>query len=387
VPYDPLSWIEDQLSRLDQSGLRRTLIQRGGSQTPRKIVAGREYINFAANDYLALAADPRITSAVSAALPQTGWGAGASPVVTGRGSLHAELEARIALFEGAEAALLLSSGYTANLGEITALMGRGDILFSDAKNHASIIDGARLSKAEIVIYQHGQVDDLRSHLAAAPQKSRKLIATDSLFSMDGDLAPLAEISQLAEEFDAMLLIDEAHATGVFGKHGKGAAEYLAAEHPAHIRVGTLSKALGSCGGFVSGEQRLIDYLANRARSYVFSTAPAEAIAAAGIAALDIVRDEPERRVDLLKTAATFRARLAEQGHSTGDSESQIIPLIIGEPLQTMQFSEKLKSQGLFVPGIRPPTVVPGASRLRISLCHGHQSSDLERLLAALSPNA
>ncbi|WP_231756407.1 aminotransferase class I/II-fold pyridoxal phosphate-dependent enzyme [Lignipirellula cremea] len=370
-------------------------MERTTPQTADRVqVAGRTCINFGANDYLALANDPRLAQAVQDVCQNQGWGAGASPLVTGRAALHALLEKRLAALEKTEAALLFPSGFAANVGAITALVGRGDLIFSDAKNHASIIDGCRLSGARIEIYHHADADDLARRLQAAsaglalpgsPTRPRLLIATDSLFSMDGDLAPLPAIAELAERYGAMLLLDEAHATGVFGAEGRGVAEFLQAEHPAHIRVGTLSKALGSVGGFVAGEQRLIDWLANRARTFVFSTAAPEATAAASLAALDIVRDEPQRRQLLLERADTLRQTLQAEGWNTGGSTSQILPLIVGDPNTTMQLHQQLADAGLFVPGIRPPTVPAGESLLRISLSYGHSAESLAQLVDVLKP--
>ncbi len=382
---DPLAWIGDALAEWDSLGLRRRLAVRAGPQRAGSIfLDGRELINFGSNDYLGLAADGRLADAVSRALPPAGWGSGASPLVTGRGTLHAELENELAKFEGTEAALLFSTGFAANVGAITALAGKGDVIFSDAKNHASIIDGCRLSGARVQIYPHRDVDGLANLLRQAGGFRRRLIVTDSLFSMDGDLAPLAQLAELAEQHDAILMADEAHATGVFGDRGRGVTESLGVEDGVHVRIGTLSKALGSIGGFVAGPQKLIDWLANRARTYVFSTAPPEAMAAAGLAALRIVRDEPHRRMELLDRAAQLREQLTEQGCQIGDSQSQIIPVLIGDPTRTMHVSAALRDRRLFIPGIRPPTVPEGQSLLRISMTFAHSGAMLDQLLTALA---
>ena len=372
-----------ELAALDERGLRRRLNAHGAAQGPTIQVAGRELINFGANDYLGLAADPRLGAAVKRAADEFGWGAGASPLVTGRTDLHARLEARLAEFEGTEAAILFPTGFAANVGAVTALVEPGDVVFSDQKNHASLIDGCRLSRADVQIYPHRDACHLETLLQASARFRRRLIVTDSLFSMDGDLAPLSALAALAERYDAMLLADEAHATGVFGEHGRGAAEAQGVEDRVPIRVGTLSKALGSAGGFVAGSRALIEWLVNRARPYVFSTASPPAVAAAALAALEIVQAEPNRRTELLARAAELRASLQEQGWRTGDSASQIIPLYIGEPDRTMRLSAALRERGLFVPGIRPPSVPAGESLLRISLCYGHTPEMIERLLTAL----
>ena len=294
------------------------------------------------------------------------------------------MEKKLAEFEGTEAALVFSSGFAANLGTVAALVERGDALFADSKNHASLIDGCRLSRADVNIYRHCDVDHLRDLLKNASGYRRRLIVTDSLFSMDGDFAPLVQLAELAEQHHAMLLIDEAHATGVFGPHGRGVAEMLGVESGVHIRIGTLSKALGSIGGFAVGRRSLIDWLLNRARSYVFSTAFPPAIAAAAVAALQIVRAEPQRRQELLSRATAVREQLVTQGWNVGQSASQIIPIYLGEPDRTMKIAHQLCTRGLLVPGIRPPTVPIGESLLRISLSWSHSTGMLDQLLAVLA---
>jgi 8-amino-7-oxononanoate synthase len=383
MTHDPLAWLDDELKSLQSQGLRRGRSERAGPQRPAAIVLdGRELINFGSNDYLGLA-DDLLREAVREALDESGWGSGASPLVTGRGMQQALLERELAEFEGTQAALLFPSGFAANLGTIAALVGRGDLVLSDAKNHASIIDGCRLSGATIQIYPHADAAAARRLLRDGTGYRRRLIVTDGLFSMDGDLAPLAELAESADQYQAMLLVDEAHATGVFGASGRGASEHCGVEDRVSVRVGTLSKALGSSGGFVSGSGQLIEYLANRARPYVFSTAAPEAVAAAGRAALRVVRDQPHRRRELLARAAGLRGRLRQQGWDTGRSASQIIPLIVGDPHATMDFAGRLREQGLFVPGIRPPSVPPGQSLLRISLSYAHTDEMCRRLCEAL----
>ncbi len=379
-----LDWIDDDLEELQRAGLRRFLCHRDGMQQADRItIDGRELINFGSNDYLGLAADPRLAEAVCRATAETGWGSGASPLVTGRESLHAQLEREIADFEGTEAALLFSSGFAANVGAICSLTGRGDVIFSDAKNHASIIDGCRLSGASVHVYRHVDVSHLRD-LLQETKADKKLIVTDSLFSMDGDLAPLADLADLAARHNAMFMTDEAHATGVFGNHGRGVAEHLGVEEGISIRVGTLSKALGSIGGFVAGTQTLIDWLSNCARPYVFSTAMPAAICAAGLRAIEIIRDEPQRRTELLGRAVQLRERLRKDGLQIGSSQSQIVPVILGDPIATMKIAAGLREEGYFVPGIRPPTVPEGESLLRISLSYDHDETVIERLALAIS---
>ena len=383
MPHDPTTWIDAELAELESRQLRRYLCERQLAQGAVIRVDGHELVNFGSNDYLGLASD-RCHAAVGTTTGAVGWGAGASPLLAGRGSEHAALERELADFAGTEASLLFSSGYAANVGTITALAGHSDAVFSDAKNHASIIDGCRLSGADVHVYRHGDVDHLRKLLIAGYGTRRRLIVTDGLFSMDGDAAPLTELSDLAEQFDAMLMVDEAHATGVFGQHGRGMSEQLGVDDRVHVHVGTLSKALGSIGGFVAGRQSLIDWLANRARSYVFSTASPEATAAAGRAALRVVRQEPHRRADLLARAANVRQQLTMQGWKIGNSTSQIIPILVGDPATTLQAAGRLRERGLFVPGIRPPSVPQGESRLRISLSYVHDQEMIDRLLRELA---
>lgn len=382
---DPLAWLQDAMLAWESRGLRRQPIVRESPQYGATFVCGgREYLNFGSNDYLGLAASAELIEAARASLAHAGFGAGASPLVTGRGALHAQLEQALAEFEGTEAALLFPTGYAANVGAITALVSPGDAIFSDAKNHASIIDGCRLSGAAIHVYPHNEVAALAEMLAQhASSARRRLIVTDALFSMDGDLAPLRELVALAERYDCMLIVDEAHATGVFGTHGRGVCEHLGVEDRVPIRVGTLSKALGAHGGFVSGSQLLIDWIANRARPYIFSTAAPEALAAAALKGLEIVRSQPQRREQLLNTAAQLRATLRQFGFRVPESPSQIIPVMLGDPQRTMDASQALRDRGLWVPGIRPPSVPEGQSLLRISLTSAHTPAMLERLVAAL----
>jgi 8-amino-7-oxononanoate synthase len=379
---DALDWIHGELEGLAARALRRPQRTRGGPQGAEVVVAGRPVLNFASNDYLGLAADPRLVAAACRAAEAEGAGAGASPLITGRGEWLARLESQLAEFEGCPAALVFPSGYAANVGAITALAGEGDCIYSDALNHASIIDGCRLSRARVEVYPHADSAYLAQRLAEGRRYRRRLIVTDGLFSMDGDLAPLAELGRLAAEHQAMLLVDEAHATGVLGAQGRGAAEALAAEKAVHVRVGTLSKALGAAGGFVCGPAHLIEWLRHAARPYMFSTAPPPPICAAASAALELIAREPHRRQTLLAHAAALRRELAAQGWNIGPTVSHIIPLMLGDAQRALDASQQLADQGLLVPAIRPPTVPQGGSRLRISLSFAHTPEMLDRLLAA-----
>ncbi|WP_442483874.1 8-amino-7-oxononanoate synthase [Aeoliella sp. SH292] len=389
--HSSLHWLKGALARLDLQSLRRRRTVRESCQAAEVAIDGQRMVNFGANDYLGLAADPRLAEAAARVLGSDGSGSGASPIVSGRSRVHAELERRLAEFEHTESALVFPSGFAANAGIIPALVGEGDAVLSDAVNHASLIDGCRLSKAERFIYPHCDVAALERLLIETSHCRRRLIVTDSLFSMDGDVAPLVEIGQLADRYNAMLLVDEAHATGVWGAEGRGLVEHFSATAPqleqqATIRVGTLSKALGACGGFVVGPNELIEWLANSARSYVFSTAGMAASAAAAIAALDIVRDEPFRRTELLTHAAMLREQLVERGWDIADSTSQVIPVVVGDADKTLALAGKLREAGLYVPAIRPPTVAEDSSRLRISLSWLHTEEQVGRLVEALGKN-
>lgn len=383
--HDPLRWIDDELTALDRRHLRRALATHGGPQGAILSVGGQELINFGSNDYLGLAADARLAAAASLAAIDQGCGAGASPLITGHTGALAHLETRLAEFEGTEAALVFSSGYAANLGTIPALVERGDAIFADQKNHASMIDGCRLSHAAVHIYPHGDWRQLESLLSeTAGSFRRRLIVTESVFSMDGDVAPLAELVELAERHHCILLVDEAHATGVLGPTGRGLCEALALEDRVHVRIGTLSKALGCAGGFVCGSSELIQWLVNRSRPYIFSTALAPPLAAAAVAALGIVRDEPWRRTQLAQRADDLRSALARQGWSVGGSQTQIIPLVVGEPATAVELSARLRELGMLAPAIRPPSVPAGESLLRISLSLAHDEAMIAQLVRALS---
>jgi 8-amino-7-oxononanoate synthase len=381
--HHPLGWIDEQLGILQEQGLRRRLFAREGAQSATMVIEGQEAINFGSNDYLNLASDPRLTAAVEAALNKYGWGSGASPLISGYVELHRRLEQRLAEFEGTEAALVFTSGFAANTGAVAALAAVGDVVFTDRKNHASLIDGCRLSRADVRSYPHADWQMLERLLSKTSPYRRRLIVTDGLFSMDGDLAPLIELTDLAERYQAMLLVDEAHATGVFGRQGRGVSEHFGLEDRVHVRVGTLSKALGCVGGFVAGSRSLIEWLVNRARPYIFSTAAPAVTAAAALAALDIVESEPQRRGELLARADKLRTQLTDQGWNIGRSESQIIPIIVGEPSRAVGLSAALRKQGLFVPAIRPPTVPEGEACLRISLTCGHTEDMIAQLLEVL----
>jgi len=381
---DAWGWIAGELSQLEEQNLRRA--QRTVRPLPEGWceVDGRRLLNFSGNDYLGLAGDPRLAAAAVRAIETAGTGARASSLVSGRTDWHARLEAELAAFEGTEGALLFPTGYAANVGTITALVGAGDLVISDRLNHASLIDGCRLSGAKVRVFPHADIDALDHELAKHGDARRRLIVTDGVFSMDGDLAPLGELSQVAERHGAMLLVDEAHGTGVFGDRGRGACEMFHVQHSA-IRVGTLSKALGSQGGFVAGPRLLIDWLWNRARPQVFSTALAPACCAAASAALDIIDAEPERRRVLHERSANLRRELSTRGVAPQEgSTGPIVPVLLGDAGRTMAVAHDLHERGFLVGAIRPPTVPRGAARLRISVSAAHTSDDVNALAAAVA---
>jgi 8-amino-7-oxononanoate synthase len=378
---------DDDLSDLRRRGLFRTRRALQSGQGVRIRLAGRELINFSSNDYLGLATDPRLARAACRAVRRYGTGAGASPLVTGLLPPLRALERDLADWEGTAAALVFPSGYAANLAVLSTLAGRQDAVFSDAWNHASLIDGCRLSRAVVHVYRHADLEHLADLLRKhGPSVRRRVVVSDSVFSMDGDLAPLAELLALAERFDAVLLLDEAHATGVLGERGRGVTEALPADAPGVgrlLKVGTLSKALAAQGGFVVGGRSLIRWLINLARPYVFSTALAPGSAAAARRAIAIVRSEPQQRRHVLALADDLRRRLLAVGCDVGPSACQIVPVLVGDPRTAVRLSRRLEADGLLVPAIRPPSVPPGTARLRISLTAAHDSADVERLTDAL----
>ncbi len=379
------NWIGNELSDLDRQGLLRQLQTRESPPVSGMIqIDGQQMVNFGSNDYLGLAADERLVDAVKHYSGQLGWGSGASGLISGRGTLHRRLENELARFSQAEAALLFPTGFAANVGAVTSLVGRGDTVFSDQLNHASIIDGCRLSGATICIYRHNDIDHLSELLESCSASGRRLIITDAVFSMDGDIAPLEPISRLADQYQAMLVVDEAHATGVFGASGRGACEQFDVESCVDLRVGTLSKALGSMGGYIAGSSELIQWIYNKSRSYMFSTAQPEAISAASLVALEIIQSEPQRRKKLLELSRQLRQRIKGLGFDVANSTTQIIPLIVGDNQTALSLSQKLRKHGFFVPAIRPPAVPNQLARLRISLSCQHDELQLEQLCECLS---
>ncbi|HRU06703.1 MAG TPA: 8-amino-7-oxononanoate synthase [Candidatus Brocadiia bacterium] len=370
------------LQALRRRDLFRVIRDIEGPQERVITIDGRPAVNFASNNYLGLANHPALREAGIRALRRWGVGAGASRLVTGSSTLHRELEERIARFEDLPAAVLFNSGYCANVGVIASLVGRGDAVFGDRLNHASIVDGCLLSGARFQRYKHRDADDL-ARLLAASESRRKLVVTDSIFSVDGDAAPLDRIADVCAEYGAWLMVDEAHATGVLGDHGRGLVEVMGLGGRVEIVMGTLSKALGCVGGYVAGCAELADHLRNHARSLIYTTALPPALCAAAIAAFDVLEREPERRVRLSRNAERLRAGLRRAGWDTGSSETQILPILVGEARTALELSARLLEAGYYAPAMRPPTVPPGACRLRVSVTAAHLDKDIDGFLEAL----
>ncbi len=381
---DPLAWITDDSAEWAKRGLARRLSAWAFPRAAPGAAPRSGLRNFGSNDYLGLAADARVVAAAIRAADEFGWGAGASALVTGWRTPHQELADALARFESTEAVALFPTGFAANLGTIAALVGPGDAIYVDRLNHASLIDGAKLSGARLRVYPHRDADRLAAVLARDRGRFRRsLIATDGVFSMDGDLAPLGALADLADRFAAMLLVDEAHGTGVFGPGGRGAAAACGVAERVPIRVGTMSKALGSIGGFVAGSTRLIEWVVNHARTLIYSTALPPAAAAAAREALAISEAEPWRRVRVHALAERVRASLASSEFAIADSSGPIVPIVVGEPAAALALASRLRNRGLIVPAIRPPTVPRGTSRLRVSLSAAHSDDDVDALIRAL----
>jgi 8-amino-7-oxononanoate synthase len=366
-----------RLEELRERGLYRRLRLIEGPQGPRVLVAGREVLLLCSNDYLGLAADDRVREAAAEAALRWGAGAGASRLISGNMQPHRELETRLAAFKGYERALLFGSGYLANMGTIAALAGPGEIVFSDELNHASIIDGCRLARAETVVYRHNDTEHLESLLRESAG-TPALIVTDGVFSMDGDVAPLPELLELARRHRARLMVDEAHATGAIGPGGRGAVAAAGLSGEVDVVVGTLGKALGSYGAYVCTSAETVDYLVNRARPFIFSTAPPPPAVGAARAALGVLEAEPERVERLAANARALREALGAEGLIAGASTTQIVPIMVGEAEPTMDLCERALERGVFAQGIRPPTVPEGSSRLRFTVMATHEPEELRQ---------
>lgn len=346
--------VRRRIRELEESGLRRVL----------QIPSG---IDLSSNDYLGLANHPTIKERMAEAVLQEGCGSTASRLLRGERAVLSAVERRFAAFKGSEAALYFGSGYTANLGVLATFLERHDTIFTDAQNHASIVDGIRLSRAKRIKFRHCDVDDLARRMRSAPQDTQRFLITESLFSMDGDFAPLADYAQLCRETGTVLIVDEAHAVGVYGSRGRGWVEQMGCAEEIFLSVDTAGKALGVCGAFVSGMSWAVDYLIQRARSFMFSTAPPPSIAAALDASISVIENEPERRKCVQDLSAQLRATLIERGLNIGRSESQVIPIILGDNARATAVAAELQNEGFDVRAIRPPAVSPGTARLRVSV--------------------
>jgi 8-amino-7-oxononanoate synthase len=375
------AWAREDLEALAARGLRRFLEPLESPQGALVRVGGETLINFSSNDYLGLATSPTLRTAAIAALERQGVGTGASRVVVGDTSAHQRLEARLAAFERSEAVLLFNTGFAANTGTIPALVGSGDAVFSDALNHASLVDGCRLSRARIIVYPHADAEALARALAETPAR-RKLVVTDTVFSMDGDVAPLRELLAACREHGAALMVDEAHATGVLGVRGAGLCEELGLEAGVDLRVGTLSKALGCLGGYVATSRAVADLLLNRARPFVFSTSLPAALCAAAEAAVEEVEKDEHLRARLWRNIRRFAKGLRALG-LPAEPRSAIFPVILGEPAAAVDAARRCRERGLLVKAIRPPTVPEGTSRLRFCLSAAHTEGQLDLALEVL----
>jgi glycine C-acetyltransferase len=376
-----LDHLKDELAVLERDGLLlhpRTL---EGATGARARFDGRDVINLASNNYLGLSNHPRMNRAAADAALRYGAGTGAVRTIAGTMTMHRELERRFAAFKRAEDALMFQSGFTANAGTVAAILSKDDVIVSDRLNHASIIDGARLSRAEIKVYPHKDVDAAEALLVESARPGRRqLLITDGVFSMDGDIAPLPELVDVAERHGAIMMLDDAHATGVLGDGGAGTVDHFGLHGRVDIQVGTLSKAIGVLGGFIAGPPHLIVWLQNRSRPYLFSTSAPPAVVAACLAALDVIADEPERLTRLRENAASFKAGLHDLGFDTGSSETPITPAITGDEEATQTFSRRLFEEGVFCPAIVFPTVGRGEARVRTIVTADHTADDLAEAL-------
>ncbi|MGE6377891.1 8-amino-7-oxononanoate synthase [Peribacillus muralis] len=374
---------EQELAALKEKGLYRQLrsvetLNDGGQA----LVNGQKMLMFASNNYLGLAQDQRVIKASIQATERFGAGSTGSRLTTGHSIIHETLEGKLAQFKQTEAAIVLNTGYMANMAVLTTIVGEGDLILSDAGNHASIIDGCRLSRAKTVIYSHADLDELEMKLQSHQGFKKTLIVTDGVFSMDGDIAPLPGIVNLAKRYGALIMVDDAHATGVLGKDGRGTSEHFGLKGKVDIEMGTLSKAIGVEGGFVAGSRSLIDYLLNKARPFIFSTALSPCVVAGALAAVDIIMTEPERRVRLQNMSRHLYEELTSLGYTVTGGETPILGIICGKPEQATFLSKELHKHGIYAPAIRPPTVPDGTSRIRLTLMAQHRERHIDHVIAA-----
>ncbi len=376
---DPLAYLDQQLRQLESQGLRTRLRVLDGEQLPVAVFDGRRVINLSSNNYLGLATHPALRAAAEKAVRTLGVGSGAVRTITGTMRSHVELETRIARFKQTEAAIVFQSGFTANAGVVAAVLGREDTIISDELNHASIIDGARLSRAAIKVFPHRDVA-AADRLLAEVTSGHKLLITDGVFSMDGDIAPLPALCELAERHGAIMMVDDAHASGVLGRNGRGTVDHFGLHGRVHIQVGTLSKAIGALGGYIAGSQSLIEWLQLRGRPFLFSTSHPPAVTAACLAAFDVLENEPERIERLWSNTRRFKLGLQAAGFNIGASETPITPVMVGEGRRAMEFSRALFDAGVLATGIAFPTVPEGKARLRTIVTATHTDDDLDKAL-------
>ena len=379
---NPLQYLEDELNTLRAHGVYRPLRVLDGEQKAHATVDHRSVVNLSSNNYLGLTTHPLLRERALEAVTRLGVGSGSVRTIAGTMAIHMELERRLAAFKQTEAAVVFQSGFTANAGTVSAILGRDDAIISDELNHASIIDGARLSRATIKVFPHRDVDAARIIVKELPASQRKLLITDGVFSMDGDLGPLPALCDVADEFGCLMMVDDAHASGVFGREGRGTIDHFGVHGRVDVQVGTLSKAIGALGGYVAGCRSLIDFLYHRARPFLFSTSHPPAVAATCIAALDVLETEPQWMAQLWDNTRFFKAGLRALGFDTGASESPITPVIVGEDSLAMQLSDRLFGEGVFAQGIAFPTVARGKARVRTIVTATHTRDELQFALDA-----
>lgn len=377
---DKTQFLTDQLNELKSQGLFNTIRTIDSPMDAHIVIDGRRMLNFCANNYLGLANHPRLKDAAKRAIDTYGIGPGAVRTIAGTMSLHTQLEQRLAAFKGADAVITMQSGFTANLAVIPALVGKEDVIFSDRLNHASIIDGCRLSRATIVAYEHNDVADLRRKIAETTDYRRRLIISDGVFSMDGDIAPLPQLYEVAQEHNILLMVDDAHGEGVLGKGGRGIVDHFDLHGKVDVEVGTMSKAFGVVGGLIAGKQVIIDWLRQRARPFLFSSAMTVPDVAACLEAVDMLETSDELVKRLWSNAAWFKERMKALGYDIGHSETPIVPVMLGEASTAQQFSRKLFENGIFAMAITFPTVPQGKARIRVMNSAAHSPSDLEEAL-------
>src|SRR5438046_5890933 len=386
---DPLSFLGDQLSQLKQKGTHFKLRVLEDAQAPECTVDGKHIINLASNNYLGLTTHPKLREAAIAALTKYGVGSGAVRTVSGTMSIHMELEEKIARFKNTEACVVFQSGFAANAGTVSAILGKDDFIISDELNHASIIDGARLSRAKILVFRHKDVAHAEEQLASIKNQSgHKLLITDGVFSMDGDIGPLPALCDLAEKYGAIMMVDDAHASGVLGRNGRGTIDHFKVHGRVDVQVGTLSKAIGALGGYVCGSRDLIDFLYHRARPFLFSTSHPPSVAATCIAAFDVLENEPERIEKLWENTRFWKKELGLLGFDIGGrttpaSETPITPIIIGDGKLTMDFSWALFQDGVMGTGMVFPTVPEGKARIGTIMTATHTKDELQQALEVL----